>query len=108
MACAPARPSRASSAAAKASHRDAAEPPLRTGPRAAALFPGDLRMRECYGLRESLVSERQMRSVFLDYATVSFNGDLDPGALRRAMPSLELHDNTPQAAVPAAIAGSTV
>ena len=49
-----------------------------------------------------------MRSVFLDYATVSFNGDLDPAALRRAMPGLELRDNTPQDAVPDAIAGATV
>jgi len=49
-----------------------------------------------------------MRAVFLDYATVSFNGDLDPAALRRAMPGLELHDNTPQAAVPETIAGATV
>jgi glycerate dehydrogenase len=49
-----------------------------------------------------------MRSVFLDYATVSFHGDLDPSALRRAMPGLELRDNTPQAAVPEAIAGATV
>ncbi len=65
-------------------------------------------MRECYGLRPSIVSERPMRAVFLDYATVSFNGDLDPSALRRAMPGLELRDNTPQAAVPEAIAGATV
>jgi len=94
--------SRASSAEAKAFHSDATDPPLRTGPRAAATFPGDLRMRGCYGLREPIVSERPMRAVFLDYATVSFNGDLDPAALRRAMPGLELRDNTPQAAVPEA------
>ncbi|MBP6105583.1 MAG: D-2-hydroxyacid dehydrogenase [Steroidobacteraceae bacterium] len=49
-----------------------------------------------------------MRAVFLDYATVSFNGDLDPSALRRALPDLELRGNTPQAAVPATIAGATV
>ena len=49
-----------------------------------------------------------MRAVFLDYATVSFNGDLDPSALRRALPDLELRDHTPQAAVPEAIAGATV
>jgi len=49
-----------------------------------------------------------MRSVFLDYATVSFNGDLDPSALRRAMPGLELRDNTPQAAVSEAISGAAV
>ncbi len=65
-------------------------------------------MRECYGLRPSIVSEHPMRAVFLDYATVSFNGDLDPSALRRALPDLELCDNTPQAAVPAAIAGAAV
>ncbi|MBK6351195.1 MAG: D-2-hydroxyacid dehydrogenase [Proteobacteria bacterium] len=49
-----------------------------------------------------------MRAVFLDYATVSFNRDLDPSALRRALPDLELRDHTPQAAVPEAIAGATV
>ncbi len=49
-----------------------------------------------------------MRAVFLDYATVSFNGDLDPTALRSALPGLELRDSTPQAAVPEAIAGATV
>jgi len=65
-------------------------------------------MRECYGLQSSLVSECPMRAVFLDYATVSFNGDLDPSALRRALPDLELRGNTPQAAVPATIAGATV
>jgi glycerate dehydrogenase len=65
-------------------------------------------MRECYGLRPSIVSELPMRAVFLDYATVSFNGDLDPSALRRAMPGLELRDNTAQSAVPEAIAGAAV
>jgi glycerate dehydrogenase len=65
-------------------------------------------MRECYGLRQAIVSERPMRSVFLDYATVSFNGDLDPSGLRRALPGLELRDNTPQAAVPGVIAGAAV
>jgi glycerate dehydrogenase len=49
-----------------------------------------------------------MRSVFLDYATVSFNGDLDPAALRRAMPGLELRDHSTQAEVPEAIAGATI
>ena len=49
-----------------------------------------------------------MRTVFLDYATVSFNGDLDPAALRRAMPGLELRDHSTQAEVPEAIAGATV
>jgi glycerate dehydrogenase len=49
-----------------------------------------------------------MRAVFLDYATVSFNGDLDPAALRRAMPGLELRDHSTQAEVPEAIAGATI
>ncbi len=49
-----------------------------------------------------------MRAVFLDYATVSFHGDLDPSALRRALPDVELRDNMPQAAVPEAIAGAAV
>jgi glycerate dehydrogenase len=40
-----------------------------------------------------------MKSIFLDYATVSFNGDLDPAALRRAMSDLELRDHTPQDSV---------
>jgi len=31
-----------------------------------------------------------MRAIFLDYATVSFRGDLDPAALRRALPGVEL------------------
>jgi len=37
-----------------------------------------------------------MQSVFLDYATVSCNGDLDPAALRRALPGLALRAHTPQ------------
>jgi glycerate dehydrogenase len=40
-----------------------------------------------------------MRAIFLDYATVSFNGDLDPAALHRAMSDLELRDHTPQDSV---------
>jgi glycerate dehydrogenase len=40
-----------------------------------------------------------MRAIFLDYATVSFNGDLDPAALHRAMSDLELRDRTPQDSV---------
>ncbi|HXQ63662.1 MAG TPA: NAD(P)-dependent oxidoreductase [Steroidobacteraceae bacterium] len=35
-----------------------------------------------------------MRAVFLDYATVSFGADLDPGRLRRALPDLTLYDVT--------------
>jgi len=49
-----------------------------------------------------------MRAIFLDYATVSFNGDLDPAALRRAMPQLEMRNHTAQADVAAAIAGAEV
>jgi glycerate dehydrogenase len=49
-----------------------------------------------------------MHSIFLDYATVSFNGDLDPGALRRAMPGLELRPHTAQASVADAVAGKEV
>jgi glycerate dehydrogenase len=49
-----------------------------------------------------------MRSVFLDYATVSFNDDLDPAALRRAMPGLELRPNTAQDKVGDVIAGAEV
>ena len=49
-----------------------------------------------------------MRSIFLDYATVSFNGDLDPSALLRAMPGLELRDHTAQTDVAGAVAGAEV
>jgi glycerate dehydrogenase len=49
-----------------------------------------------------------MQAVFLDYATVSFNGDLDPSRLRQVMPALQLRDNTRQDDVPAAIAGAEV
>ena len=49
-----------------------------------------------------------MSSIFLDYATVSFNDDLDPAALHRAMPQLELHPQTAQANVAEAIAGADV
>jgi len=49
-----------------------------------------------------------MRAIFLDYATVSFNGDLDPASLQRAMPQLELRTHTAQAEVPAAIAGTAI
>ncbi len=49
-----------------------------------------------------------MRSIFLDYATVSLHGDLDPAALQRALPDLELRDHTPQAEVATAVAGAEV
>ncbi len=49
-----------------------------------------------------------MRALFLDYATVSFNGDLDPAALRRALSDLELRDHTSQETVAEAAAGAAV
>jgi glycerate dehydrogenase len=49
-----------------------------------------------------------MRAIFLDYATVSFRGDLDPAALERAMPGLTLRDHTAQDAVADAVAGAEV
>jgi glycerate dehydrogenase len=49
-----------------------------------------------------------MHAIFLDYATVSFNGDLDPAALRRALPQIELRPHTAQASVAAVIAGAEV
>lgn len=49
-----------------------------------------------------------MPAVFLDYATVSYHGDLDPGRLVRVLPGLELRPRTPQADVAQAIAGAAV
>ena len=49
-----------------------------------------------------------MRAVFLDYATVSFRGDLDPASLQRAMPGLELREHTSQDDVAGAIAGAGI
>ena len=49
-----------------------------------------------------------MRAIFLDYATVSFNDDLDPAVLRHAMPQLELRAQTAQAEVAAAIDGAEI
>jgi len=49
-----------------------------------------------------------MRCVFLDYDTVSFNDDLDPAALHRALPGLELRPHTPQAQVAEVLAGAEV
>ena len=49
-----------------------------------------------------------MRSVFLDFATVSTGRDLDPSKLLAALPGLELHDRTPEAEVDARIAGAAV
>jgi glycerate dehydrogenase len=65
-------------------------------------------MQECYGLRPKIVSESAMRAVFLDYGTVSSNDDLDSASLRRAAPGIDLRNNTPQADVPAVIAGASV
>jgi glycerate dehydrogenase len=49
-----------------------------------------------------------MHSVFLDYATVSFDGDLDPRSLLEALPGLELRGHTAQDEVTARIAGAEV
>ena len=49
-----------------------------------------------------------LRAVFLDYGTVSCNGDLDPASLLRALPALELRSHTPQEAVSEAIADASV
>jgi glycerate dehydrogenase len=46
-----------------------------------------------------------MPAVFLDYATVSFNGDLDPRSLREALPGLEIRDHTAQQDVASQVAG---
>lgn len=48
-----------------------------------------------------------MRSVFLDYATVS-TGDLDSGSLERACPALTLFDVTPPAAIAERVDGASV
>lgn len=45
-----------------------------------------------------------MRSVFLDFGTVS-NGDLDTGPLERVLPGIVIHERTPQSEVPARVAG---
>ena len=49
-----------------------------------------------------------MKSVFLDYATVSHDGDLDLAPLERALPGIVLHALTPDSEVPARIAGAAV
>jgi glycerate dehydrogenase len=49
-----------------------------------------------------------MNAVFLDYATVSFRGDLDPSPLARALPGVEIRDHTRQQDVAATIAGREV
>ena len=45
-----------------------------------------------------------MRSVFLDFGTVS-SGDLDTGPLERVLPGIVIHERTPQPDVPARVAG---
>jgi glycerate dehydrogenase len=47
------------------------------------------------------------KAVFLDYATVS-NGDLDMSALKRVLPDVVLHDVTPDADIPARMAGAHI
>jgi glycerate dehydrogenase len=49
-----------------------------------------------------------LRAVFLDYGTVSCNGDLDPGSLLRVLPALELRTHTPQEEVAEVIADASV
>jgi len=49
-----------------------------------------------------------MRAIFLDYATVSFDGDLDPSSLQRALPGIELRGHTAQTEVGAAVADAAV
>ena len=51
---------------------------------------------------------QRMKAVFLDYATVSFRGDLDPSPLARALPGVEIRDHTQQQDVAATIAGREV
>jgi len=49
-----------------------------------------------------------MRSVFLDYATVSYSGDLDPARLLATLPGLDLRAHTPQEAVAESIADAEI
>ena len=49
-----------------------------------------------------------MPAVFLDYATVSFDGDLDPRSLHAALPGLEISDHTAQQDVASRVAGREV
>jgi len=48
------------------------------------------------------------KAVFLDFDTVSCDGDLDPAALQRVLPGLELRSNTEQSDVPAVVADAAV
>ncbi len=49
-----------------------------------------------------------MRAVFLDYGSVAVAGDLDLARLRAALPTLEIHEDTPDAAIDARIDGAAV
>jgi glycerate dehydrogenase len=49
-----------------------------------------------------------LRAVFLDFGTVCFRGDLDPGALMQTMPDLELRDHTDQSDVVARLSGANI
>jgi glycerate dehydrogenase len=48
-----------------------------------------------------------VKAVFLDFATVS-NGDLDVSSLTRVLPDIVLHDVTPDADIPARMAGAHI
>jgi len=50
----------------------------------------------------------RLRAIFLDYDTVSAHGDLDPSALLRAMPALELRGHTTQADVGRLVADAQI
>ena len=49
-----------------------------------------------------------MPAVFLDYATVSHRGDLDPSFLQRILPGVVLRDHTAQEAVTETLADARV
>jgi len=49
-----------------------------------------------------------MPAVFLDYATVSFDGDLDPRSLHTALPGLEIRDHTTPQEIASRVAGRDV
>ena len=49
-----------------------------------------------------------MSGVFLDFATVSYGGDLDPAALHAALPDFVVHDLTAEAEVSERLAGRRV
>jgi glycerate dehydrogenase len=57
---------------------------------------------------EPTVAGAGLRAVFLDYGTVSCDGDLDPSSLLRALPGLELHSHTAQDDVADAVADASV